>query len=263
MSPRPAGLLFDLDGVIYNADEPIDGAAETLAWVRRQAIPHLFVTNTTSKPALELQRKLERFGIPAEAGQVWTPLAATRQWLSERPEGKAALFLREAARADLAGLPVVDDDAETGADFVVIGDLGSAWDFARLNRAFRLLHSNPEATLIALGRTRYWRAPDGISLDVAPFVAALECAIGREAITLGKPSRTFFEVAAARLGLAPHELLMIGDDVLADVGGAQAAGLRGALVRTGKFRPEDLEGAVRPDAVIDSVAELPSLLRER
>ena len=43
-------LLFDLDGVIYQAREPIPGAREALAWVRNQGIPHLFVTNTTSRP---------------------------------------------------------------------------------------------------------------------------------------------------------------------------------------------------------------------
>jgi phospholysine phosphohistidine inorganic pyrophosphate phosphatase len=50
---------------------------------------------------------------------------------------------------------------------------------------------------------------------------------------------------------------MIGDDIDADIGGAQAAGLEGCLVKTGKFRPSDLEGAVEPNAVLDSVAALP------
>ncbi len=50
---------------------------------------------------------------------------------------------------------------------------------------------------------------------------------------------------------------MIGDDVVGDVGGAQAAGLKGALVKTGKFRPADLEGEVKPHAVLDSIADLP------
>jgi len=50
---------------------------------------------------------------------------------------------------------------------------------------------------------------------------------------------------------------MIGDDIEADVGGAQAAGLKGALVKTGKFHPADLQGAIKPDAVFDSIADLP------
>jgi ribonucleotide monophosphatase NagD (HAD superfamily) len=33
------------------------------------------------------------------------------------------------------------------------------------------------------------------------------------------------------------------------------------LVRTGKFRPDELaRSAVRPDAVLDSIADLPALL---
>jgi HAD superfamily hydrolase (TIGR01458 family) len=126
-----------------------------------------------------------------------------------------------------------------------------------LNRAFRLLHHNPDAKLIALGMTRYWLAADGIALDVAPFVAALEHATGRQPLVFGKPAERFFLAAAERLGLAPADILMIGDDIEADVGGAQAAGLRGALVRTGKFRPADLEGRIRPDMVWESVADLP------
>lgn len=47
-----------------------------------------------------------------------------------------------------------------------------------------------------------------------------------------------------------------GDDVRDDVGGAQAAALRGVLVRTGKYRPGDESGAgVQPDA---TVADFPA-----
>jgi len=56
---------------------------------------------------------------------------------------------------------------------------------------------------------------------------------------------------------------MIGDDIVGDVGGAQATGLTGILVRTGKFRPRDLEGDIRPDAVLDSVADLPQWWENR
>src|SRR5262249_7140387 len=135
--------------------------------------------------------------------------------------------------------------------------LGELWDFRTLNRAFRLLHHNPDAKLIALGMTRFWMASDGISLDVAPFVAALEHATGRQALVFGKPAAQFFLAGTAWLGAAPGNVLMVGDDLHADVGAAQAAGLRGALVKTGKFRPSDLESEIRPDVVLDSVADLP------
>jgi HAD superfamily hydrolase (TIGR01458 family) len=250
-------VLFDLDGVIYNGEQAIAKAAEAVAWVREQNIPHLFVTNTTSRPRRALVEKLARFGVTASEAQIFNPLVAAARWLRSQPEGRVALFVPEQARAEFEGLPQVPEHAEQGAAYVVIGDLGEAWNFRTLNRAFRLLHHNPNATLVALGMTRYWKAPEGISLDVAPFVVALEHATGRKAVVLGKPAAPFFLGAVDQLGLAAENVLMIGDDIRADVGGAQAAGLKGALVKTGKFRPTDLEGEIRPDVVFESVADLP------
>ena len=252
------GLLFDMDGVLYNSEEPIPGATETLAWVRSRDIPHLFVTNTTSRGRDALAAKLERFGIPASPGEIMTPCEAAADWLRSRGAAHVALFLRPAARPAFDGLDLLADVAESGANYVVIGDLASAWDFATLNRAFRLLHANPDAPLIALGMTRFWKAADGMSLDVAPFVAALEHATGRRALLLGKPSAEFFQAAAERLGVPKREIVMVGDDIETDIAGAQLAGMQAALVRTGKFRESDLEGPVKPDAVLASVAELPA-----
>jgi len=251
-------ILFDMDGVLYNSEEPMPGAAETLAWVRSCKIPHLFVTNTTSRGREALAAKLARFGIPASPSEIVTPCEAAADWLRSRRASNVALFLRPAARPAFEGLDLLPEDAESGADYVVIGDLASAWDFATLNRAFRLLHANPEAVLIALGMTRYWKAVDGISLDVAPFVAALEHATGRNALVLGKPAVEFFQAAADRLGVPNRKVLMVGDDIDTDIAGAQLAGMQAALVRTGKFRELDLASPVKPDAVLDSVAELPA-----
>jgi len=254
------GILFDLDGVLYNSEEPIPGASETLAWLRDRQIPHLFVTNTTSRGRDALAAKLARFGIPAEAIQIMTPCEAAADWLRSQSARGVALFLRPAARAAFDGLELLTDDAESGANYVVIGDLGSSWDFATLNRAFRLLHAHPESKLIALGMTRYWKAQDGISLDVAPFVAALENAAGRKALVFGKPAAAFFNAAANRLGIPNSDILMVGDDIESDIAGAQGAGMRAALVRTGKFREMDLDGPVKPDVALESVAALPAMM---
>jgi HAD superfamily hydrolase (TIGR01458 family) len=252
-----SGILFDLDGVLYNDNRPIAGAVDAVGWVRARAIPHLFVTNTTSRPRSALVEKLGSFGIPATEAEIHTPPAVAAQWLRAHGQGEIALFLRPSTRSEFAGLPCLPDDAERGAAYVVIGDLEDMWDYHTLNRAFRLLHHNPEAKLIALGMTRYWLASHGLALDVAPYVAALEHATGRKALVFGKPAATFFLTAAERLALPAESVLMIGDDVTTDIGGAQAAGLKGALVKTGKFRPADLEGEIRPHAVFHSIADLP------
>ncbi|MBV8905308.1 MAG: TIGR01458 family HAD-type hydrolase [Acidobacteriia bacterium] len=251
------GLLFDLDGVVYNDESLIPGAVETIGWAASRRVPYLFVTNTTSRNRLALVEKLGRFGIATDAAHILTPCVAAANWLRSQDGGPVALFVRDAAREEFEGLPQVPPDAETGAAYVVIGDLGEAWDYKTLNRAFRLLHHQPDAKLVALGMTRYWQTAEGLSLDVAPFVVALEHASGRQAVVFGKPAAAFFHAAARQLGLDSNEIVMIGDDIHADIGGAQAAGLKGVLVKTGKFRPSALVTSVKPDAILDSIAAVP------
>jgi phospholysine phosphohistidine inorganic pyrophosphate phosphatase len=249
-------LLIDLDGVLYEDDKVIPGAAEVVAWLADAGIPFLFVTNTTSRPRHALVDKLKELGIPVEEDLILTPPIAASRWIVTHVPGPAALFVSAATKTDLA-VPELDETAMEGAGSVVIGDLGEGWSYGRLNRAFRLLMAEPPPVLVALGMTRYWRASDGLRLDVAPFVKALEYASGRTAVVLGKPSLEFFLTAREMLGSGAAETVMVGDDIVSDVGGAQRAGMQGVLVQTGKFRRQDLDGDIRPDAVLGSIAELP------
>ena len=78
---------------------------------------------------------------------------------------------------------------------------------------------------------------------------------------LGKPSPAYFEAALAALDAEPELTWMVGDDLDADIAGAQRYGLKTVLVRTGKFRPDTLERLdVTPDVVLSSVADLPAWL---
>ena len=57
------------------------------------------------------------------------------------------------------------------------------------------------------------------------------------------------------------QVVMIGDDIVGDVGGAQKAGLRGVLVRTGKFQPSDENHpTVKPDAIVDNLSQAVDLI---
>lgn len=249
-------VLFDLDGVMYEGERPIPGALESLRWVREQGIPHLFLTNTTSRPRAALVTKLRRFGIETRSDQILSPPTVACRWLAEHVPGKTALFVSEATREEFAGLPIASEEsADVGA--VVLGDLGRGWSFELLNHAFRLLMGDPPPVLVALGMTRYWRAEDGLRLDVAPFAAALACASGVEPVVLGKPALAFYRAALELLGVDAAHTVMLGDDIRSDIEGAQRAGMRAVMVRTGKFRPRDLERGITPDDVIDSIADFP------
>lgn len=103
------------------------------------------MTNTTSRPRSALREKLTRFGIPAGEAQIFTPPIAAVSWLRSQPEGQVALFVPVPTRLEFEDLPLLPKDAEKGATYVVVGDLGEAWDYGTLNHAFRLLYHNAAA----------------------------------------------------------------------------------------------------------------------
>jgi phospholysine phosphohistidine inorganic pyrophosphate phosphatase len=245
-----AAVAFDLDGVLYDGDTPIAGAVETVAAVRAAGLAVRFVTNTSSRGRRLIADKLAQLGFTTAPAEVVCPTWAAAAWLRQRT-ASAALFVPPDAAEDFADIR--QDDA--GPDTVVVGDLGERWTFPLLNRVFRLVHE-AGAELVGLGRSRYWRGPSGLQLDVGPMLAAIEHATGRRARVFGKPERDYFDTLVRDLGVPAARVVMVGDDVESDVSAAMAAGLRGVLVRTGKFRPQDLEGPVRPDHVLDSVAAL-------
>lgn len=250
---RVEGLLIDLDGTLYTNAGPVEGARGALERLDRAGIPHRFVTNATHVPRRELAVRLAALGIPAEEGRIFTPATAVAGRL--RTAGRSCFPLVEPALLeDLEGVEITGDSPGC----VLVGNLGEGFTYGILDAAFRHLMAGAE--LVALSANRYWQRAGGeLSLDAGPFVAALEYASGRRATRVGKPARTFFELALRNLGLSPEKVAMVGDDPKLDVGGAGAAGLRTVLVETGRYR-SGAELPVPPDLVLRSVARLPEAL---
>jgi HAD superfamily hydrolase (TIGR01458 family) len=252
------GILLDIDGVLATSWKPLPGAIETLNWLREHGVPFRLTTNTTTHTRADLARTLGDAGLVVADDEIVTAVVATATHLRDAHPGARVFVLSEGdALADLEG--VVVGDLDENPDVVVLGGAYEGFDYATVNRVFRTLMDG--AALVAMHRNLYWRTSDGWRLDGGAYVAGLEEAIGRRAVVCGKPSERYFASALLELGLEAGRAAMVGDDVEADVLGAQRAGLTGVLVRTGKFRPEDLERADgTPDVVLDSIADLPELL---
>jgi phospholysine phosphohistidine inorganic pyrophosphate phosphatase len=248
-------VLFDVDGTLTHGDRPIPGAVDAVRAIAGRDMRVRYLTNTTRFSRGILTAMLRGYGFPVDEGALFTAPVAAVAWLRRNGVRRISLFVADATLDDFAGF---DRDADR-PEAVVIGDLGAGWDFATLNHAFRPLLEG--ARLVALQKNRFWRTAEGLVLDAGAFVAALEFAAGVEAVVTGKPGAEFFLAAAASTGVPPERILVVGDDAETDLAGAANAGMRGVLVRTGKFREDVLaRSAVAPLAVLDSAADLAAVL---
>jgi HAD superfamily hydrolase (TIGR01458 family) len=256
------GVLLDLDGTLYVGDTAVPGAAGALTRLRAAGLPFRLVTNTTSRSRAMLAERLGRLGIAASTEEILSAPVAAAALARERGHTVIAPFLPEPALEDLDGLTLTGGITGRSAGrptAVLLGDLGERWSYALLQEAFEYVMDGAE--LLTCSRDRYFRQGGGLALDAGPFVAALEYATSTQAVVAGKPSGAYFRAAVQALGggIRPESVAMVGDDLRSDVEGAQAAGLQGWLVRTGKFREDELAaGSVVPDRVLATVAELPA-----
>jgi len=236
-------VLIDIDGVLCIGDSPLPGSLEAMALLRRSGAGIRLVTNTTRKTRADIVRQLAAMGFDVAEHEVITGAAAARKLLETRAL-RPYLLIHPGLMPDFAGI------ATDAPNAVVIGDAAEGFSYPALNTAFRILIDQPGAPLIALANNRYFREAGGLSLDAGPFVAALEYASGAHAEITGKPAEAIYRTALDELGSTPAQSVMIGDDIESDIAGAQRAGLRAVLVRTGKFRPSDeRHPGCRPDAI--------------
>ena len=249
------GILFDLDGVFFVGDQAIAGAADVIAHVQRKQMPFRYVTNTTTQSRDTMANKLQAMGLSIQNHEIISTPYAAVLYLRQQGFKSCHLLVADEVKSEFAEYR---DDTDQ-PDAIIIGDIGDAWHYDLLNRVFRLVMQGSQ--LIALHKGKFWETAEGLRMDIGAFVAGLEYVTGKQAVIIGKPSEAFFSLALQQLNLPKQQVLMVGDDIDSDVGGAQRSGLRSALVKTGKYRAGYAASSrIKPDVLLDSVADLPRFL---
>ena len=247
-----------MDGVLHVSGTPIAGAAVAVHRLRDAGHRIRFVTNSTTKSRAQVADQMRSMGVELEDSELQTTGAVAARVLA----GKRVLALTmPGILDDLEGLQLVG----MNVDAVLLGgadegeETGRVFSYLNLNRAFHELEAG--ADLYCLHKNRWWQTADGARLDAGAFVAGLEFAADIEATVLGKPSSAYFIAALEALDAEPELTWMVGDDLEGDIHGAHRHGMKTILVRTGKFRPDEVERSrVQPDAIVSSIAQLPEWL---
>ncbi|XP_031781490.1 haloacid dehalogenase-like hydrolase domain-containing protein 2 [Nasonia vitripennis] len=252
MSKKIKSILIDLSGTLHIDDTAIPGAVDALKRLRKSNTVIKFVTNTTKESKNTLHKRLIKLGFDIKKEEIFSSLAAAREVVKTR-KLNPLLLIDDAAIEDFEDLV----KSETSQNAVLVGLAPEKFNYKYLNDAFRLLLDG--APLIAIHEGRFYKRPDGLALGPGAFVKGLEYSSNVKAEVVGKPTSEFF--IAALDSTMPEEAIMIGDDVKDDIAGAQAVGIKGFLVKTGKYREGD-EKTINPTPtnVCDSFTQAVDLI---
>jgi HAD superfamily hydrolase (TIGR01450 family) len=253
--PRSGGVVFDLDGCIWNGSAVTPGAAELVAALRRSGRGVAFLTNNSRATGRDLHARLRAARIEADLDRVLTPLEILGAVIRARHGPSRVLVIGAAEMMAVilaAGHEVLPPDRYREAT-VVAGGNDFDLTYARLTAACRAVAAG--AAFVTPNVDPRLPLEDGEFLPgCGALVAAVAVAAGREPEVIGKPEPPLFEIALARLGIAASEAVMVGDSVESDVRGGRAMGMSTVL-----YRPE---GPPSPEAdlTVRSFAELQAWL---
>ena len=252
------GFVFDVDGtLVQRAGKETrvqPGALEVLAKIRASGRPLAVFTNGSHETPETFAAELREVGLEIADDEMLTPLRSVQFHL--RSNGPVLVFANERVRAYLeqAGLRVTDEE---DAEAVFVAHVDGV-DFVQLERAARAVLAGAEL-LTASYAPAYAGANGPIFSRGAMTAAAIAKASSTEPVIVGKPSHAALEAISERLGVPPQTLAVIGDDLGMDIALGRLGGARTVLVGSGISGEIDLEGvpdASRPDAVVESVADV-------
>lgn len=251
------GIIFDIDGVLEYHGQVFPGAIEILESLRTRDLALRFLTNSTLKSRASCAERLRKKGFVVKEAEVITASYATADYLKSLKPRSIWVMLEREGLDEFRGFVHDESDPE----YVVVGDNRSRFDFEHMNRALRLIARG--ARLVGMQNELIDSSFGELELNVGSWVGMLERASDVQAVYIGKPFPYAFQLAMRSLGLNQSEVLVVGDRVSTDILGAKNAGLRSALVKTGEFRPADLESGIQPDWVLEEIRELNNLLSDK
>lgn len=260
-------VIFDLDGVIYRGQTPIPGAAEVTRWLAEKGYAVYYFTNNSTKTRESYVELLTGFDIASDTDHIVTSASLTAQYFMENGQQHARLLIvGEGGLAEelkQIGARVVRRRGTKPVDYVVVG-MDRKFTYAKLHEAQQAVLAG--AKLIATNRDATYPIEGNVIPGGGSIVAAVATACECEPLLIGKPSPRSGELIAHHAGVEPSEALMVGDRLETDIEMGRRAGLLTCMVLTG-ISPlaeiQTLPPTSRPHWVVESIADLPALLKGR
>lgn len=231
------GYFIDLDGTIYRGNERIEYAKEFIDFLREKNIPHLFITNNSSKRPDQIAEKLNNMDIQADEEQIYTTSIATAQYIREQKENPRVYAIGEVGIIDAlhdVGAEFVDEKA----DYVVVG-IDRDITYEKLAKG--CLNVRDGATFISTNGDIAIPTERGLLPGNGSLTAVIQVSTGVEPIFIGKPESIIMDLALKNIGLTKEDVLMVGDNYSTDIKAGINAGIDTLLVHTGLTTEDDVK----------------------
>lgn len=260
-------VVFDMDGTIYKGGTVFPFTVNVFETLEKIGVDYTFLTNNSSRSAKDYLEKVLKLGLKATPDNISTSATATFFYLKQNyPKVKKIYVLGTASlREEFVehGYEMIDEYNETDEPELVVVAFDTTLTYDRLCKA---------TYWIGEGKPYIATHPDTVCptdlktilVDCGAVQALIENVTKRRPEAApGKPSAAMIGSIMDKYGLAPDEVIMVGDRIYTDLEMARRAKVVGVLVLTGEATIETLkESGLTPELVLDDISVLRDLLVE-
>jgi 4-nitrophenyl phosphatase len=264
------GFVLDMDGTLVLGDRnnrglvPLPGAVEFVTTLVDLGLAYCVYTNGTVKTPEQCADALRQAGFPVPEDGVLTPASSAADEFRRRGHRRVMVLGGKGITEPLeaAGIETLPPLRGTSVDAVMAGWFRQELTFESLEAAVEAVDGGAE--YYSASQSPYFATSEGRSLGSSRAITAVVTDLTGCAVTVvGKPSLVALEAAARRLGLAPSELAVVGDDPELEVPMAHRGGAFAVAVHTGIGHARSFTGLpddVRPHLDLADVGVLAKLL---
>ncbi|WP_088815748.1 MULTISPECIES: TIGR01457 family HAD-type hydrolase [Listeria] len=251
MKPYDA-YLIDLDGTMYRGGAVIPDAIPFVKTLNEKNIPHLFVTNNSTKTPEQVSERLNEMGIPATPEDVFTSAQATAAFMTQQTDERSVFFIGEKGLETAlfdAGFEVQTENPA----FVVVG-MDTSLTYEKVATAVLAIRGG--ARFISTNADAAIPTERGLFPGNGSITAMVSVASETAPTIIGKPERIIMNQALARLGVTKDAAIMVGDNYETDILAGIHAEMDTLIVHTGFTSKEALaQKEIQPTYALSSLAE--------
>lgn len=260
-------FVFDMDGTINLGDSLIPGSLELIEALKARHKEFYFFTNNSSRSPKAYIQKLTRLGFSGITRQhIMTSGDVMIHYLKKYFGTTPTIYLAGTPELEeqfsSAGIKLLCTGTTTVPDAVVLG-FDTTFNFEKATTICRMISAG--APFLATNIDKVCPLEAGAYLpDCGSMCKMITHATGVEPKFTGKPFKETVEYILNAAGTDSQKTAIVGDRLYTDIATATAGGIVGIAVLSGEVTLEEIKAQqeIRPDYILDSVADILAALQE-
>jgi len=263
LAVRFKAVFLDSYGVIKNYNGLINGAQDTIDFLRKKGIAIRILTNDASRSQEQQAESFSNLGLKGiELHEIVTSGMMAKQFLQDKIlSGKIGYLGTENSahyilQSGLEHISVSDIDLLSIDDisaFVFLDDEGFDWN-VDINKTVNLLRRKNIPVIVANSDKLYPVSKNDVAVATGGIAKLVENMLNKKFIHFGKPDSQMFIYAFDELNqfgsFSKNEILMVGDNLNTDILGGNKFGVKTTLVLSGNTSAKDAELQIHASGII-------------